>query len=60
MRTAATPSGDMGGTSQAYRPTTQSGKQNISLIEHGISNYLYFEPTTEICQIAMHFMTHIT
>ena len=25
MRTAATPSGEMGGTSQAYRPTTQSG-----------------------------------
>ena len=25
MRTAATPSADIGGTSQAYRPTTQSG-----------------------------------
>ena len=25
MRTAATPSGEMGGIIQAYRPTTQSG-----------------------------------
>ena len=25
MRTAATPSSEMGGISQAYRPTTQSG-----------------------------------
>ena len=25
MRTAATASGDMGGTSQSYRPTTTSG-----------------------------------
>ena len=25
LRTAATPSADIGGTSQAYRPTTQSG-----------------------------------
>ena len=29
MRTAATPSGEMGGISQAYRPTTQSGMSTL-------------------------------